>query len=142
VSAALDVTVPGEPAVCRSAATELTGVATALEGTSSELRSLLGRAGRAWTGVAADAFVAQLDTTRKDVDELADRVEALGHALDAFAGELDVVRSAMADARATAVAGGLTVVGETVLRPGDLQDGATDTEATAHPRRSWHGTRR
>ena len=140
MSVTLDLTVPGDPSACRSAATELAGVTTTLGGTSAELSGLVGRAARAWTGVGADAFVERLDTTRKNVDELTDRLEALGRAVESFAGELDVVRCAMADARATAVAGDLVVRSQTVLRPADQATTAADTEATKHAARvtAWN----
>ena len=129
MSGDLDLTVPGDPAACRVAGTDLAGVATALGSTSSSLSGLVGRAGLAWTGVSGDAFVNRLNTTRKDVDELTDRVGPLGRALESFAGELDLVRSSMADARATATAGGLRVSGETVLRPADRAGTLSDAEA-------------
>jgi uncharacterized protein YukE len=107
VSDDLNLVVSGDPAGCRTAGGDLARAATALGSTSSSLSGLVGRAGRAWTGIAADAFVDQLSTTRKDVDELTDRIALLSRALAYFANELDVVRSSMADALATAAAGDL-----------------------------------
>ena len=103
MSGVLDLTVAADPGACRSAASELAGAATALGTTSTHLSGFGDRAGRAWAGIAADVFVERLNTTRKDVDELSDRIGSLGRALDSFASELDVVRSSMADARAVSV---------------------------------------
>ena len=55
---------------------------------------------RALGGLATTVAGVAEHPTRKNVDELTDRLEAVGRAVESFAGELDVVRPAMADARA------------------------------------------
>ena len=126
----LDLTVHGDPAACRSAATDVGAVRRAVSTAADDVRRALSTAG-SWSGRGGVAYENRLSGTGRDLRELDLRLTDLRSALTDFAGELDVVRTRMAEARRTGVTGGVRVQGEGLLRPVAPTD-ATPAEVTAH----------
>lgn len=124
----------GDPAACRRAAASVGLAAEALAKAESEVDSIRAAASF-WHGDAGEACRQELKATAVDAAELGSLAGAAERALTDFAGELDVVRAALENARGIAVAGGLSVVGDTIARPGDPGAGLTDGEVQAHNRR-------
>ncbi len=126
----LDLVVHGDPAACRTAATDIGTARTTVTTGVEDVRRAVRTAGT-WQGQAGDAFEVRVDAAVKDLRELDKRLESLGSALTDFAGELDVVRSRMAHARSVGVAGGVRTSGESLVRPEAPTD-ATPAQVTAH----------
>lgn len=126
----LDLAVLGDPASCRTAASDIGTARTTVTRAVSDVRRAATATGT-WQGRAAAGFELRVDAEVKDLRELDHRLEGLGTALTHFAGELDVVRSRMAHARSVGVAGGVRTSGESLVRPGAPTD-PTPEQATAH----------
>jgi hypothetical protein len=116
MSDVLDLKVYGDPAACRSAAADATGVRSTVATAERQVGQARASAGR-WRGQAGAAFERRVDRASRDLRELDDRIELAEQALSDFAGELTVVKDRMSQARSVATAGGCTVTGDTVQRP-------------------------
>ncbi|CUR56621.1 conserved hypothetical protein [metagenome] len=126
----LDLVVHGDPASCRTAATDVGTARSTVTRAAGDVRRAATATGT-WQGEAAAGFELRVDAAVKDLRELDHRLEGLTTALTDFAGELDVVRSRMAHARSVGVAGGVRTSGESLVRPQTPTD-PTPEEATAH----------
>jgi uncharacterized protein YukE len=130
VSDVLDLTVHGDPAAVRTAATDA-GTAKRTVGTAADdVRRALTTVGT-WRGRGGVAYENRLSGTERDLHELERRIGDLASALTDFAGELDAVRTRMTEARSTGVAGGVRTQGEGLVRPAAPTD-ATPEQVTAH----------
>jgi uncharacterized protein YukE len=121
MSAAVDLRVVGDPAACQETADGLERLARELATTTRGIRRGVDRSQDVWTGNAADSFRSGTSRLGGEAARLQAAVRRLGSALSAFAPELSEVRSQMAAAREVAVAGGLTVAGDTVHAPPSWQ---------------------
>ena len=126
----LDLVVHGDPAACRTAATDIGTARTTVTTAVDDVRRAARTTGT-WHGQAGAAFETRVEAAVKDLRELDRRLEGLGTALTDFAGELDVVRSRMAHARDVGVAGGVRTSGEALVRPQAPAD-PTPEQVTAH----------
>ena len=126
----LDLVVHGDPASCRAAATDIGTARTTVTTAVDDVRRAARTTGT-WQGTAGAAFETRAEAAVKDLRELDKRLEGLGTALTDFAGELDVVRSRLAQARSVGVAGGVRTSGESLVRPVAPAD-ATPEQVTAH----------
>lgn len=126
----LDLAVHGDPAACRTAATDIGTARTAVTTATDDVRRAARTTGT-WQGQAGDAFEIRVEAAITDLRELDRRLETLGSSLTDFAGELDVVRSRMAHARSVGVAGGVRTSGDALVRPVAPND-ATPEQVTAH----------
>jgi hypothetical protein len=116
MSDVLELTVHGDPAACRAAADDAAGVRALVAQAEGKVRGAVSAAG-AWQGRAGAGFETRAEAAGRDLRELDDRIGSLERALGDFAGELAAVESRMAEARRTALAGGVSSAGETLLRP-------------------------
>lgn len=134
----LDLTVLGDPAACRTAATDAAGVRTTVSAAEGDLRRAVSAAA-SWQGRAGASFETRAEAAGRDLAELGDRIRGLERALEDFAGELTAVASRMAQARSAGVAGGVAVSGESLVRP-LAATGLTPSEADAHQRKvdAWN----
>ena len=130
MSDVLDLTVHGSSAACRSAAGDLGTVKQTLTTAADDVRRALTTAGT-WHGRGGVAYEDRLTSTERDLREVARRCTDLQSALTDFAGELDVVRARMVEARSTGVTGGVGTSGEGLVRPVAVAD-ATPEEVEAH----------
>ena len=130
MSALLDLVVHGDPASCRTAASDIGTARTTVTRAVGDVRRAATATG-AWQGRAAAGFESRVDAAVKDLRELDHRLEVLATALTDFAGELDVVRSRMAHARSVGVDGGVRTSGESLVRPEAPVD-PTPEQVTAH----------
>ena len=130
MSDVLDLTVHGDPAACRTAASDADAVRKVVATAADDARRALRTAGT-WNGRGGIAYENSLTATERDLRELARRISGLGSTLTDFAGELDVVEARMKDARTTGVAGGVRTQGEGLVRPVAATD-LTPEEVTAH----------
>ena len=134
----LDLAVHGDPAACRAAATDARRVGTAVSDAAADVRRAVDAAA-SWQGRGGAGFEQRAERTRRDLRDLGDRISGLERAIDDFAGELTTVKSRMAEARRVAVAGGVGVSGDSLVRP-VAQDGLTPVQADAHDERvtAWN----
>src|SRR5690606_32510879 len=116
VSDVLDLSVLGDPVAVRTAATDAGTVRTAVSTAADDVRRALTTVG-SWQGSGGVAYEDRLTAAERDLRELDRRISDLASALTDFAGELDVVRQRMGEARSTAVAGGVRTQGEGLVRP-------------------------
>ena len=130
MSDVLDLTIHGDPAAVRAAATDAGTARRAVSTAADDVRRALTTAG-AWRGRGGVAYENRLSGTERDLREVERRIGDLASALTDFAGELEVVRARMADARSTGVAGGVRTQGEGLVRPTAPTD-ATPEQVTAH----------
>ena len=130
MSAVLDLKVHGDPGACQAAAGEVSGVRTVVTTAGADVRRA-GSAAGDWRGQAGVAFETSLDGLGKDLRELDRRLGFLGSALTDFAGELQVVKTRMANARNVGVSGGVRASGDTLIRPEEPGPGATPEQVTA-----------
>ena len=126
----LDLVVHGDPASCRTAATDVGTTRSTVTRAAGDVRRAATATGT-WQGQAGAGFELRVDAVVKDLRELDHRLEGLATALTDFAGELDVVRSRMAHARSVGVAGGVRTSGESLVRP-HTPTHPTPDAATAH----------
>lgn len=130
MSDVLDLVVHGDPAACRTTASDIGAARTTVTTAVDDVRRAARTAGT-WQGRAAVGFETRVEAAVKDLRELDRRLETLATSLTDFAGELDVVRSRMAHARSVGVDGGVATSGESLVRPQAPVD-ATPEEVTAH----------
>ncbi|MBL0749817.1 WXG100 family type VII secretion target [Nocardioides baculatus] len=127
----LDLVVHGDPASCRTAATDVGTARTTITTAVDDVRRAA-RTASTWEGRAGIAFETRVEGAVKDLRELDRRLETLGTALTHFAGELTAVESKMAEARSVGVAGGVRTSGESLVRPAAPATDATPDQVTAH----------
>lgn len=137
----IDLTLHGDPATCRTAATELGRFASTVTAEADTVATQRGRLGRAWSGAASAAAADRLDGVAEAARTLGTRARTLSRALDDVAEGLETARRGLTSARATAVAAGLSVSGDAIrpasaptLPPG-TDDAAVQAAATAHAAR-------
>jgi uncharacterized protein YukE len=128
----IELTVYGEPAQCRSAATDVEGLTRALSSAGDDVTSVGSRSKPAWTGMAGEAFRGRLADLDGDLDELRSRTQKASRALDVFATRLTDVKHQMASVRSMAVGGGLTVTGDVVQPPTTPTGPVAPAAATHH----------
>ncbi|WEG08579.1 hypothetical protein PU630_15235 [Microbacterium horticulturae] len=83
-----------------------------------------------WTGTAADAFGSTTQTAKTATDTYREDVASLAGAVKTLGTALDDAQKTMADARATAVDGGLTVSGTQIHGPGAAPNTQLPSDAT------------
>ena len=134
----IETKLEGDPAAVRAAATWVSDTLRAKVGEAGERgTSARQRAGRDWEGAAAEAY---RDVASQVIDAGDEQEEHLGRVAEKFrtyAVKLTHAQEHMADRRAEATEGGLTVAGTVIQtppepqRPADLPAGSTEAERTA-----------
>jgi uncharacterized protein YukE len=117
VTATLETRVDGDPSACRATAGRARDAHRSLCDAESSVHDARFTAGDSWHGDGGRAFHASATTAGQYISDVAAKVQAVSTALTDFAGELDVVKSQMADARGAAAASGLMVVGTQIQMP-------------------------
>ena len=110
----IELTVHGSPVACRAAAADGRRIAGAVDDSLAKLR---GAEADGWVGDAGDAYRAGLGRLTSSGTDLSDRIEPACRALEDFAGELEVVITAMSGVRAHAAGAGLVVTADGVHPP-------------------------
>ncbi len=113
----LDTHVEGDSTACLSAADRARDAHRALSDAEESAHGARSTAAVSWHGDAGEAFSDGVTTASGYLADVAGKMRAINAALTDFAGELDVVKSRMADAREVAVSSGLTVVGTQIQMP-------------------------
>jgi len=132
VTATLETRVDGDANSCRTAAGNARDAYKALCDAETGVHDARFTAGDSWHGDGGRAFRAGATTAGQYISDVAAKMHAVSAALTDFAGELDVVKSQMADARSAAAASGLTVVGTQIQLPtGPAADSPTVTAGWA-----------
>lgn len=134
----IETKLEGDPAAVRAAATWVSDTLRAKVGEAGERgTSARQRAGRDWEGAAAEAY---RDVASQVIDAGDEQEEHLGRVAEKFrtyAVKLTHAQEHMADRRAEATEGGLTLAGTVIQtppepqRPADLPAGSTEAERTA-----------
>ena len=117
MTATLETRVDGDANSCRTAAGNARDAHRALCDAETGVHDARFTAGDSWHGDGGKAFRASATTAGQYISDVAAKMHAVSAALTDFAGELDVVKSQMADARSAAAASGLTVVGTQIQLP-------------------------
>jgi uncharacterized protein YukE len=128
----IDLRVDGDPAECYGTADELRRLSQAVDRARAGLDKAVNRIGTAWQGGAADACRTKIGALGGDADELHERIDEIGQALERFAAEIGAAKSRMADARDVALAGGLLVDRERILTPTPVPQGLDQATADAY----------
>lgn len=126
MTAFLETRVDGDSAACLSTAGGARDAHRALGDSEDGLHGARSTAASSWHGDAGEAFFTSVATTSGYLADVAGKMQAVHAALTDFAGELDVVKSTMANARNVAVANGLTVVGTQIQMPAAPGAGSPD----------------
>ncbi len=109
--------VHGDPAACRAAGAALDRQHRANSSTAAEMQYGLTKSPNYWQGLAGENFRRYLKGSHADAEELDRKTCRAIQALEAFADQLDKVRTEMAQARHEAEVGGLTILGDDIQHP-------------------------
>lgn len=124
----IELTVYGDPASCRSAASEVSRLASATRTAAGDVRSVAAGSSGFWEAPSGEAFRDRAGDLVDGFTDVEERLTRLSAALTTFADQLATVRSRLASVRDTAGAAGLSVVGDVVHPPRPPAD-LTDTAA-------------
>jgi hypothetical protein len=125
----LETYVEGDATTCLSAAGGVRDAQRALDDAEDGVHNARFRAADLWHGDAGEAFYDNATTTSRHMASVAGKMHAVNVALTDFAGELEVVRSKMADARGIALANGLAVDGSQIRMPASPGADGQDRDA-------------
>lgn len=115
----INVFVAGAPESVRDLVESLRKLGAGVHDVATGLHRARSESEADWQGVASDAFRGAAQRDARDADALAELYSTLSTALQAFADELNTVKSRMDQARSVAAAGGLKLMGKNlILEPG------------------------
>lgn len=125
----IELTVYGDPAACRSAAQSGLRIARSVE----EFAATAGRTTcDSWTGLAGEGFRSAASGVDRALSDIADRLRPACRALEDVAGEIEVVKSRLGEARSIAAGAGLSLSGDTIHPPTEGSGPMTPTQVQAH----------
>jgi len=120
VSQIQETEIEGSPSSIENVATYLRSTLSGASSTwSGDVDSGRTKATGAWSGAAADAFAGRVDTASKSIVADGDEASSVASQVSKLASALTTAQQKMADARATAYGGGLTVSGTQIHGPGN-----------------------
>lgn len=137
MSGVIELQVYGDVGACADAVRRGRRASEAVEAAGAALRRA-GEDSGDWSGVAAEAFRAELGDLGSDLSDLQQRLGDATGALSAFVDELVSVRSKLADVRDFATAHGLAVTGDTVTAPTMPPPDADQATVDAHNEKVRH----
>ncbi|GAA3621592.1 hypothetical protein GCM10022223_43110 [Kineosporia mesophila] len=138
---AIDTLVKGNPVSIRGSAAWLgNSLSPAIEQSVTDLFKIRDEAEAGWSGDAGSAFHATVDAGGRNALDLAREVERISEAFKSYADDLDSAQRGMERARQIAGDGGLALVDDAILDPGQgparpaeqLPAGATTVEAQVY----------
>lgn len=113
----IETDVKGSPGTCRQTATWLVSLAQGSHQAADSVRAARGESETTWTGSAGDGFRGATNGLDSDTDQLGDHATSMANALNDFAAAIDSVAQQMAQARALAQNGGLSIIGTVIAPP-------------------------